>query len=303
MRIAILGATGHVGRSLAAELGARDGIDLALVARAPDRARAFAQTRVAGAWEVASFSELAAVDADLVVQCAGVGDPARLGMDVLEIEERLDESFLGWLAAHPSARGVAFSSGAVYDSTFDVPVDDCTPLCDPARTPEAPGEAYAIAKSRSEARHRASGLPVVDLRLFGYFTRLIDPDAAFLMNDLVRALRTGTDLVISPGEIVRDYADPTDLADLVLAAGSSGATESALDVVSASPVSRSTLLEHFVASRALGYTVRDVGGPASVTGAKPAYYSVSRRAEGVGFRPRHSAIETLDREVEALLMS
>jgi nucleoside-diphosphate-sugar epimerase len=302
VRVAILGATGHVGRSLAVELGGRESIELVLVARAPVRARAFAESNVAGSREIAAISELESLDAEVLVQCAGVGDPARVGMDVLDIEASIDAAFTSWLTAHPGACGVAFSSGAVYDTAFECPVDDATPTRDPAAEPALPGEAYAVAKARTEARHRSVDLPIVDLRLFGYFTRLVDPSAAFLMNDLVGALRSGTVLAVGSGEIVRDYSDPADLADLVIAAAAGGRND-AFDVVSAAPVSLSAILEHFAGRYSLGYTVRDDGGPQSVTGAKPAYYSISRRTEALGFRPRFSAIETLDREVAAILAS
>lgn len=301
MRLAILGSTGHVGRSLAAELGARPGVELVLVARAPERARAYAERDVAGRWSVADLVALGAVEADALVQCAGVGDPSRVGMAVGEVEEALDRALLGWLDAHPAARGVAISSGAVYDTDFAGPAGDATPLHDPRRVPATPGEAYATAKAASEARHRESGLPVRDLRLFSFYTRLLDPSAAFLANDIVAAIRSGSTLELGPADVERDYADPADLADLVLAAASGGGPDGAFDVYSRAPVRRSDLLARVAERWPLGYTVREDGGPVSPTGVKPAYYSVSRRAHALGYEPRFASIETLEREIGAAL--
>jgi len=302
VRVAILGATGHVGRVLTAGLGAREEIELVLVARNPERASAFAALHVARAsWRAVALEHLPSVRADAFVNCLGAGDPGRLPHDVLELETTFNALLQDALRHNDGARGIAFSSGVVYDSDFTTPADENTPLRATDSAVATIGDAYALGKARSEAAHRAKPeLPIVDLRLFSLYSRFVDRSARYLMNDIVDAIETGNRVTVSPEEITRDYVAPLDLTALVGCVLEAPPLNLALDVYSAEPVSKRELLDYLGVRYGLAYT--DVDGEAtSPTGAKPNYYSTYHDAGKLGYTPSRTSLECLSEEIDALL--
>ena len=127
LSVAILGATGHLGKALTAELANR--FALTLYGRRPDVARAFVRSECPRARiEVRPLLEFGLRAYDTVVNCIGVGDPValiRLGANILTLTEEFDKLTLDYIAANPEGRLVSLSSGAVYGSVFGSPVDEC----------------------------------------------------------------------------------------------------------------------------------------------------------------------------------
>jgi nucleoside-diphosphate-sugar epimerase len=302
MRVALLGATGHVGRVLTVGLGAADDIELILLARAPQRAQAFASAHnLRAPWQVRELAESASVDADAFVNCLGAGDPGRLPGDLLELESQFDSLFLRSLRGNDGARGIAMSSGVVYDSDFQRPTDEETPIRSASASATTSGEAYALAKARAEATHRAAGdLAIVDVRLFGLYSRFVDRSARYLMNDVVDAIAGGCALSVSGDDIVRDFVAPADLTALVGCILDAAPANTTMDVYSAAPVRKSEMLADFSVRYGLTYTTDD-GAASSPTGTKPNYYSTSHRASAVGYRPSRTSLESLSEEIDVLL--
>lgn len=308
--IAILGATGHVGKILAA--GLADRFALTLYARRPEVARAFAGCMRAGAMvEVVPLSQFGcppddpgARAYDTVVNCVGVGNPAALvgsGVNIFALTEEFDRLTLGYLAAYPDGRLISFSSGAAYGGTFEKSADENSWASFPANSTRA-ADLYGIAKLASEARHRAaSNYSIVDLRLFGLFSRHIDLGARYLMNDIVAAIGRGTTLVTGPEDIVRDYVDPGDLVSLVSAIVEAKPINDVFDVYSAEPVRKFALLDVFAERYGLTYAVDSERDDSSPTGVKLNYFSTNHRAAAVGYAPCHASIESLRRETDAVL--
>lgn len=301
--VGLLGATGHVGKVLAAGLSGE--YALTLYARRPEVATAFARSLGIAATS-APLAALGGGEHEAVINCIGVGDPKAVSADparVYEVTCAADELALGYLAQHPSCRLVNFSSGAAYCSRFEEPASDRT-VAALAAGALRPDQHYGLAKLASEGRHRAlSSLAIVDLRLFSLFSRYIDPSAGFLMNDVLRCVRDATPLVTGAGDHVRDYIAPSDLCALVAACLEFERTNDAFDVYSAAPVSKFELLEAFRGRFRLGYTVDDSRTSASATGSKPAYFSLSRKASALGYTPAKTSLEALFEESEVLLQT
>ncbi len=161
---------------------------------------------------------------------------------------------------------------------------------------------YGIAKLAAEGRHRAArDLSIVDLRLFGLFSRHVNMAARYFMTDVVDAVRTGRELVTGPAEMWRDYVDPRDLATLVRAVLAADAANDVYDVTSAAPVSKFETLSFFAKEHGLRYAVDESLVLPAATGAKINYYSTSTRAERIGYTPRYTALEAVAREAAAIL--
>jgi nucleoside-diphosphate-sugar epimerase len=168
----------------------------------------------------------------------------------------------------------------------------------------SPEEYYGIAKFYSEARHRAlAGFNIVDLRVFGYFSRFADLSEPFLVTDVVRAALAGREFVTGPGDIVRDYVHPADLCDLVLHAIERRGVNDVYDVYSAQPVSKHEILEEFRCRFGLRYRIDESFRPVTATGMKDHYYSNSRKAGVLGYFPQYTALAALVGETAAILDS
>lgn len=301
----MLGATGHVARNLMVHLGAAANLELLLYARRPEAVAAFLQQ-----WPCAAtctpqrIEDLGVEPIDAVINCVGLGDPATVsgaGVAVYELTDRFESLVMGHLQLHPEVRYIDFSSGAVYGTAFTAPAGDDTPAVVPVNH-IGPEHHYGIAKLGAEARHRAAAdLAIVDLRLFGLFSRFVDPNARYLMNDVVGCLLDGTELVTGPDDIWRDYVHPVDLAALVRAVLATDPLNDVFDVASAAPVSKFELLERFARQHGLKYAVDESLVLPAATGAKTHYYSTSVRAERIGHHPRFTAMEALVEEVAAIL--
>src|SRR5262249_54346653 len=113
--IAILGATGTIGRSLAYIL-ARHPEGLALFARNPS---SLADESWPAQVSVLALEEFEARSFDLVINAIGAGDPARIaviGADILNVSRTWDERVLDTMA--PKSRYIFLSSGVVYETQF-----------------------------------------------------------------------------------------------------------------------------------------------------------------------------------------
>jgi len=239
-----------------------------------------------------------------VLNCVGFGNPAMLGdseADVFALTEEFDGLTFRYLAAHSESRLISFSSGAAYGGTFEEPAGESS-WAKYAANCLGPGALYGLTKLASEARHRSTpDYPIVDLRLFGLFSRHIDPSARYLMNSVVSAIVEGTTLVTSSEDIVRDYVDPSDLARLVTAIIGAEPMNEVFDVYSVEPVRKFALLDIFAQRYGLTFIVEPETVVRSATGSKLNYYSTNRRASVVGYTPRFTSIEALLRETDAVL--
>ncbi len=300
-RIAILGATGHVGKVLASGLARTNA--LTLYARRPEAATAFA--RAAGI-EVAvdSLDAFGQQDHDALINCIGVGDPHAAAAnpdEVYRVTALADDLALAYLGQRPQCRLINVSSGAAYCSPFDEPAKEGTPTeLYAGRLRD--DQHYGLAKLASEGRHRANpDLAIIDLRLFSLFSRHIHPGAAYFMNGVIRSLRDGTPFLTGRSDHMRDYVAPLDLAALVSACVACEPVNASYDVFSQAPVGKFELLATLAKEFGLNYEVDDSLTPSAATGAKPAYYSNDYAATTLGYRPTLTSLETVIEETAALL--
>lgn len=304
-RIAILGATGHVGKCLTASLLHR-GFNVTPVVRNAERMLTFldAIEPLGSECAVRSFAEFAAGEYDAIVNCVGVGTPAAVtasGASIFTLTEQFDRLAMDYLAARPDTRYIAFSSGAAYGGDFAQPASEDTPAVVAINRIRS-ADYYGIAKLAAEAKHRASAeFAIVDFRLFGLFSRYADLDAGFFMCDVYRAIAQGTTLAVGPEDIVRDYIAPSDMTALLVAVLDAAPRNDVLDLYSAQPARKFTVLEDFSARYGLKYDVLGNATENTATGVKPNYYSENRRAASVGYEPSRTSLETLTEEIDALL--
>jgi nucleoside-diphosphate-sugar epimerase len=306
MRIAILGATSQIAKDLVLSLSAYSTHELMLYARRPEVVSQWlADINASGRHAVADFSAFTPDERfDAVINFVGVGNPAQaaaMGASIFDITLQYDQLALDYLCRHPQCRYLFLSSGAAYGSSFDEPAGQ-NAIAEIDINHLQPQDWYGIAKLHAEARHRSqSQLPIVDIRVFNYFSRTQDLSARFLITDIVRAIHDKTVLQTSSDYIVRDYLHPSDFYQLVSALLASSATNTVVDCYSLAPIEKSALLaamrENF------GLTYETTAAPVSInaTGSKAHYYSRSKRAADFGYQPRLTSLEGVLQEAAALL--
>lgn len=303
MHLAILGATSQLAKDFVAQADAMDGWRCSLFARRPEAVRGWSAQlqRVRQVENFAAFGSHESYDA--VINFVGVGNPAAaraLGTSILDITQEFDALALNYLRARPKARYIFISSGVAYGSDFREPVAEDRPATFDINRLK-PEDWYGIAKLYAECRHRAlPQLPIVDVRVFNYFSRSQDLSARFLITDMLRAITEKAVLTVSPDYIVRDFIHPSDFFRLIEAILCAPENNTALDCYTKAPVDKPTLL----ATMAVEFGLRYVAGKNAAieaTGRKVRYFSLNRRAAEFGYQPSLSSLEGVIREARAVL--
>lgn len=240
---------------------------------------------------------------DAVINAAGPGDPARLrqaGADILRITETLDNLVLDHLRTSPGTVYIYLGTGAVYGNGYAEPVDEGSRLCLPVNR-LGPEHCYPLAKLAAEAKHRClAHLPIVDLRVFGFVSRHLDPDAGFLLSDALRALQAGQVLETTRRNFIRDFIGPQELGDLVERAIACNGPNGVCDAVSAGPLRKSDLLEVLAQAFGLRYEIVDGTGfdPVDLPGWGPLSCI---GAQAFDYRPTRTALRIVLDEMAELL--
>ena len=267
--IAILGATGTLGLSLAHALATGpDG--LALFARHPER---LSEESFASPVALRPLDEFKAADFDLVINAIGVGDPGRVaavGAEIQNITQEWDHRVLDSMGAR--TRYVFLSSGVVHGADRS----DISP--------------YVAAKLDAEARHRA--LPdrsILDLRVFAYADATLPRDGRFFLCELARSIRSRTPFKTSTADMVRDYAGRKEVAALIRCWMTGGAPNTALDVYTKAPVHKTDILR--LARERFGAEIEYRDDAANSGTAGQIYASLNHDAAAFGYAPERTAIE------------
>jgi nucleoside-diphosphate-sugar epimerase len=305
MKIAILGATSQIARDLIVSFSAAEDTHLHLFARRPNEVTKWlASVGLTGRYPVDEFSGFARHEFETVINFVGVGNPAQavaMGNSIFEVTLRFDEMVLDYLQVHPACRYLFLSSGAAYGSNFNEPAKRDTPAI-VAINDLASHEWYGVAKLHAECRHRTHPeLPIIDIRVFNYFSRTQDISSRFLITDILRAIRDKAVLKTSPDYIMRDFLHPSDFYQLISSLLAAPATNMAVDCYSLAPIDKETLLKTMQEKFSLQYVITAATTAVNATGSKPHYYSLNKRAADFGYQPSLTSLEGILRETKSIL--
>lgn len=305
MRIAILGATSQIAKDLIISFSSEKDIYFFLFARRPgDVINWLDSVDMADRFLVAEYSEFGQHKYEAIVNFVGVGNPAKtmsMGDEIFNVTLRFDDLALDYLKENPTCRYLFLSSGAAYGPVFNEPVSCETPATIAINNLQ-PNEWYGVAKLYAECRHRAlAELPIIDIRVFNYFSRSQDLSARFLMSDILRAICDKRILQTSPEYIVRDFLHPSDFHRLVSALLAAPKTNAVVDCYSRAPVDRPTLLTAMQENFGLQYETVAASAAMNATGSKPYYYSLNRHAADFGYQPVFTSLEGVLEESAAIL--
>ena len=301
MRIAILGATSQIAKDLVQSFAANSRHDLVLFARRPMAVTQWlADVGLVGRYAVADFADFSGDERfDAILNFVGVGNPAQaaaMGASIFEVTLKYDEMALDYVRQHPACRYIFLSSGAAYGSSFDAPVDANTKAVVAINNLQ-PHDWYGVAKLHAECRHRSlPHLPIVDIRVFNYFSHTQDMSAQFLITDILRAISRKTVLQTSSNYIVRDFLHPADFYQLISLLLTAPATNTVVDCYSKAPIDKPSLLTTMQEKFGLQYEITQAAAAINATGSKPHYYSLNTRAADFGFQPDFTSLQGILQE-------
>lgn len=306
MRIAILGATSQIAKDLILSYAGHREHELVLYARRPETvAQWLSRENLAQTYAVADFAAFTADEHfDAILNFVGVGNPAQaasMGASIFDVTLKYDEMGLDYVRQYPSCRYIFLSSGAAYGSSFDEPVSVNTKAVIAINNLHTQ-DWYAVAKLHAECRHRSlAHLPIIDIRVFNYFSHTQDIEARFFITDILRAIRDQTVLQTSSDYIVRDYLHPSDFYQLVSALLSAPAANAVVDCYSLEPIDKKNLLTTMQEKFGLQYEITQASVSVNATGIKPHYYSLNTRAADFGYKPTLTSLEGIVREMQLML--
>lgn len=304
-KIAILGATSHIAKGLILNFSHSKTGELFLFARVPKKVKDFLKANnLKPDCHIERFKYFSKGKYDVIINCVGLGTPIKVreaSGAVFKITEEFDNLILEYLLRYPGDLYINFSSGAAYCSTFTQKVGN-DPKLAISVSDIKPENYYGMAKLYSEAKHRAMAKSrIVDIRIFSYFSRFIDLNGGYFITEMLKSLKKKETFVTSQYDFVRDFLAPEDLFNLICRIIKSKPFNGAIDAYSSAPISKFNILKYFAKHYSLKYVLDYNFKFACSTGGKSLYYSNSRNAASLGYRPKHSSLAAVAMEAQYIL--
>lgn len=312
LKIAILGATSHIARGLITRLSREPLFSLYLFARSTSDIHNFIDTlpqkdHTTILEIIDDYGGLSKNMYDVIINCIGVGTERKLQGDYAKyftVTEEYDNLILHYLKhCCPDTLYINFSSGAIYGRNFFTPASEDSTNCISINN-ILPQDYYGIARLNSEAKHRSlRNFRIIDLRVFSYFSSLIDLEEGYFISDIIDCILNNKTLETSDVNIVRDYIHPDDIFLLILKCFETENINTSFDVMSSNPVDKWEIINYFSENYGLRYSIINNLQSFSPTGSKNMYYSKFHNTSSIGFTPKYSSIETIQQESEHILAS
>ena len=301
--IAIFGSTGHIGKNLISFFIKNNDFKIFLFSRDIKKFESLKMI-FSDTMSFNTYDDFGKNEYDVVINCVGISNPnafEKNSCSIFDTAEFYDTMVLDYLKNFPTTLYINLSSGAVFSGEFDKPVDDSSTYKFDVNGINK-GEMYSISKMYLESKHRSlPDLNIVDLRIFGFFSRFIDVNAGFFMSELLQALKNKSEFITDKKDFVRDYVNPKDFYDLTKNCIANKKINDVFDVYSKEIISKFQILEECFNKFDLKFKLVEKIESISPTGVKKNYYSLSRKAEKINYSPQFSSLETILNESSLFL--
>lgn len=301
--IAIFGSTGHIGKNLISFFIKNNDFKIFLFSRDIKKFESLKMI-FSDTMSFNTYDDFGKNEYDVIINCVGISNPntfEKNSRSIFDTAEFYDTMVLDYLKNFPTTLYINLSSGAVFSGKFDKPVDDSSTYKFDVNGINK-GEMYSISKMYLESKHRSlPDLNIVDLRIFGFFSRFIDVNAGFFMSELLQALKNKSEFVTDKKDFVRDYVNPNDFYNLTKNCIANKKINDVFDVYSKEIISKFQILEECFNKFDLKFKLVEKIESISPTGVKKNYYSLSRKAEKINYSPQFSSLETILNESSLFL--
>ena len=302
MKIAILGATSAIAKDLI--LSFSDEHKLELYSRRISDVTTWMLENNLHNFTSQSYTEFKYTrDLDVIINFVGAGSPEKvikLGEQIFEITEHYDRMALDYIDKHHECKYIFISSGAVFGDNFGTPADIDKQSSFPLNDLQ-PKHYYGYAKAMAEVRHRITNRNIFDLRLFNYFSPMVNINYRFMITDMIRSIKDKSVYKVDRTPIVRDYVGPLDFYQMINVMLTKDKMNTAIDIYSRQPISKDSLLTAMAQRYKLEYETTGVPVGLPATGVKEKYYTVNTAAYAIGYRPTLSSLENIFLAVDKIL--
>ncbi len=285
-RVALLGATGYIGRSLLAT--APTELVIIPFSRNAEKGKTTLISYGIVMKDMQDYSDFLQKEFDIVINATGIGSPKKLTADpqaVFLVTEEMDNLLFQYLEKHPKTSVFNISSGSVKE------------LIETGKTSD-----YSRAKYESEKRHRdRNDFAIIDLRVFAFISRWLDLEESFFISEVAKCLLNKETFVTNQNDMIRDYYSASDIWDVISFLQKLPPTNTVYDMQSRSPISKFELLTNLSKHLGLQYKITSDILNQSPTGAKNVYYSKSTALSELGFSPKKTSLENIEYELNKLL--
>jgi len=305
-KIALLGATGYIGKSLLHEFfDDKSKFQLFLFSRPKDNIKNIVKDKPKDCdIKVCPLDEFNLSDYDVIINCTGIGDPLVLKNDpssIFKVTEEIDNMIIGYLERKPKTIYINLSSGAVYGDSFEKAITSETKSILNINNIRV-SEYYAVAKINAEAKHRSvPNLNIVDLRVFAFFGHFVNTKTGFLMSEIVDCIKNKKVFETNEVNIVRDYITPKDLFSLIKLIIKKGKINDFFDVYSLKPISKFELLSFLEKKYGLKYVINKSSVKNS-NSSKNIYYSKNKKAGEIGYSPTQNSMNGIGSEIDKMIL-
>ena len=297
-KIAILGATGQIGKNLFINFSKEENFEVSLFSRNEKKLeKILEQIKSKQNLSVRKYDELNKSQYDTIINCVGLSDPAALkdhNNNILEITKMFDDMTLKYLKNNTKTKLINFSSGIIYGGEFNSPIKDTVLINEKNQKNFDSKSPYTIAKVNSEVRHRKlREFNIIDLRLFSFFSRFMNIESKFFLSEIILSIKEKKKFLTDKHEIYRDYIHPEDLSSFVKKCIYSKPLNDVFDLQSKQHISKFEILNFLKEKHDLHFEIiQDMKQP-DYTEFKRKYYTDSNKTESLGFKPKYSSLDTI----------
>jgi nucleoside-diphosphate-sugar epimerase len=307
MRIAILGATSQIAKDLILSFAKKNLHELILFARKPDSVKSWVEKNpLVKKYQIKDLKNFNTDERfDAILNFIGVGSPIQatiIGTDILNITQKFDNLVIEYLQRRPECRYIFASSGAVYGINFSSPVEENSHSIIPVNSFKT-SDYYSLAKIYAEYRHRSLvDLPIVDIRIFSYFSSTSNMNSGFLITDILKSIIENKIFTTSDINIVRDYASPKEIYKLIESILMSAPINIGVDCFSQAPIDKFEILELMRGEYKLEYKINIEKKEIPNSLNKLNYYSINKKATEIfGYIPEAMSSENIKNQTKILL--
>lgn len=303
-KIALLGATGYIGKSLAYQLSLENDFNTFLFVRSKDSINKFLTSiQAEKKFNVHTIHEFGIYKYDVVINCIGVGNKSffeKNFSELFKVTEKFDDIIMEYLEKNPETLYINLSSGAVYGNSFKQPAHIGTKaIIDVNAT--VLDDYYVIAKMNSELKHRSTPhLNIVDLRIFSFFSRFVDLQSGFLISQMIDCIKNKKSFITNRENIIRDYQNTEDLFSFMKILIKKGKINDVFDMYSAKPISKLDLLNFFKNKYGLQYSFSKNIKSNNPVRSRKAYYSENKKASALGYIPKFTSLLGIEKEIKGI---
>ena len=239
---------------------------------------------------------------NLIINFVGIANPklaAEMNKQVAHISEHYDLLALNYLQKNKHCRYIFISSGASFGNIFSEPVTNksISSFSDQA---SEPSDWYGWSKFQAEKRHREKiDLPIVDLRIFSYFSSNQQLESSLLMSNILKSIHEKKLLITNQTNPIRDYIGPQEFGKMIAGILKNPPINAVVDFFSLAPVSKFALLDAISKNFALRYEIiPDIQNQHF----RNNYFSLNYHAKKLfQYQPDFNSIEIINNELTKFL--